>query len=99
MSTASLDHPHATHVTVTVSYGGLSKTFTVTPHQAVQSLLELALNAFQITNNRHTQSLWSAAGQELADAQSIEGAGLVEGAHVILRASQVKGGNVPVGTR
>jgi hypothetical protein len=35
----------------------------VTPHQTVHSLLELALNAFEIQSNRHTQSLYNATGE------------------------------------
>lgn len=90
--TSTLEHPPATHIEVVVSYAGLSKSFTVTPHQTVQSVLELSLNAFGIHSNRHIQSLYTAQGAELADAQSLEAAGIKEGAHLLLRPSQVKGG-------
>lgn len=85
---------HATKIDVVVSYSGLSETISVTTHQTVQSLLELALNAFGIHANRHTQSLYDANGVEMLDAQSIEAAGIIAGAHLLLRPSQVKGGAV-----
>ena len=49
----------------------ITKSFTVTPHQTINSLLERALNEFGVHNNRHTQSLFTEGGAELADAQSI----------------------------
>jgi hypothetical protein len=85
--------PTTKQIDVTVIYAGLTKSFTVTAHQTVQSLLDQALNAFGVHNNRHTQSLYSSAGAELADAQSLEAAGIVEGAQLLLRPSQVKGGS------
>lgn len=92
-SPTALEHPRATHIEVVVSYAGLSRTFPVTPHQTVQSLLELSLNAFGIHSNRHVQSLYTSGGIELADAQSLEAAGVEEGTHLLLRPSQVKGGS------
>lgn len=89
---AAPQHPANTQIKVTVTYAGLTKNFTVPPHQAVQALLEQALNAFGVHNNRHTQSLYSSAGAELADAQSLEAAGIKEGDQLLLRPSQVKGG-------
>lgn len=91
---ATAQAPSATHVEVSVTYGGLTKTFTVTPDQTVQSLLELALNAFGVHNNRHTQSLYSSGGAELSDGQSLEAAGIKSGDLLLLRPSQVKGGTV-----
>lgn len=84
--------PPATHIEVTVNYGGITKLFNVTPHQTVHSLLELALNAFGLNNNRHTQSLFTEAGAELADAQSLDAAGVGTGDTLLLRPSKVKGG-------
>jgi hypothetical protein len=91
--------PPKTHIEVTVTYAGLTKSFTVPPHQAVQALLEQALNAFGVHNNRHTQSLYSSAGAELADAQSLEAAGIEDGDQLLLRPSQVKGGATGPATR
>ena len=84
--------PPVTHLEVTVTYSGLTKVFSPTPHQTVQSLLELALNAFGIHNNRHTQSLYSAERGELADALSLKAAGVKDHDVLLLRPSQVKGG-------
>jgi hypothetical protein len=84
--------PPNTRLEVSINYSGITKTFTATPHQAVQSLLEAALNAFGVHNNRHTQSLFTEAGVELADAQSLEAAGVKAGATLLLRPSKVKGG-------
>lgn len=87
-------HHDVTQITVTVSYAGLSKHFSVNPHQSVQSLLEQALNAFGINSNRHAQSLYTEGGAELPDAQSLEVAGVKNGVHLLLRPSQVKGGAI-----
>lgn len=89
---AASRRPPGTHIEVSVNYAGITKPFTVTPHQTVNSLLELALNAFGVHNNRHTQSLFTDAGAELADAQSLEAAGVETGHVLLLRPSKVKGG-------
>jgi hypothetical protein len=91
-ATATPNSKVATHIEVTVNYAGITKPFTVTPHQTVHSLLELALNAFGVHNNRHTQSLFTEAGAELADAQSLEAAGVGTADVLLLRPSKVKGG-------
>lgn len=83
---------NTTHETVVVSYDGLTKTFEVSPHEAVRALLEKALNAFGVHNNRHTQSLYTTNGSELPDSESLATAGVTAGAHLLLRPSQVKGG-------
>ena len=88
----ALHRPPGTHIEVSVNYAGITKSFTVTPHQTVHSLLELALNAFGVINNRHTQSLFTEAGAELADAQSLDAAGVETGETLLLRPSKVKGG-------
>jgi hypothetical protein len=91
--TAPTNHaPTTNNWEVTVTYSGLTKAFTPTPHQTVHSLLELALNAFGIQNNRHTQSLYSADRGELADVLSLEAAGVKNHDVLLLRPSQVKGG-------
>ena len=77
---------------VNIIYAGLTKTFEPSPHETVEALLQQALNAFSITNNRHTMSLYSSAGVELADNQSLEAAGIKSGDALLLRPSQVKGG-------
>jgi hypothetical protein len=79
-------------IEVCVNYSGITKSITVTPNQTVNSLLELALNAFGVHNNRHTQSLFTEAGAELADAQSVDDAGIKNGDTLLLRPSKVKGG-------
>jgi hypothetical protein len=81
-----------TQIDVDVIYAGLTKSFEVVPNQSVESLLDLSLNAFGIQANRHTQSLYSSAGVELADAQNLKDAGIKDGTQLLLRPSQVKGG-------
>lgn len=97
MSATSATAQRAAQIEVVVSYAGLSRTFAVTPHQTVQSLLELALNAFGIQANRHTQSLYTVDGAELADRQSLEEAGVQDDVKLLLRPSQVKGGAAAAG--
>lgn len=84
--------PPATHIEVTVNYAGVTKSFTVPATQTVNALLERALNEFGVHNNRHTQSLFTAQGVELADIQSLAHAGVADGATLLLRPSKVKGG-------
>ena len=83
-------HDLPTTFTVTITYNGLSKPFTVAPAQSVLSLIETALDAFDVRDNRHLQALYSPAG-ELADG-SLHAAGVNKGAHLLLRPSQVRGG-------
>ena len=89
---AAPHRPPGTKIEVSIAYVGITKTLLVTPHQTVQSVLELALNAFGVHNNRHTQSLFTEAGVELADAQSVADAGIKDADRLLLRPSKVKGG-------
>ncbi len=85
------DKPAHGKIDVTITYAGLTKPFTVKPDQTVQSLLALALTTFCVHTNPHTQSLFSTKG-ELADAQTLAAAAVVDGDHLLLRPSEVKGG-------
>ena len=85
------DHP--THgLTVVIIYNGLDRPVSAEPNQAVQALLELAMNAFGVHQNRHLMALWTEAGVELQLNQSVQQAGIVDGTRVLLRPSAVRGG-------
>jgi hypothetical protein len=84
--------PSPVHITVTVTYNGLSRDFPVTSKQASRSLLEHALQAFGVQNNAHIHSLFTTAGVELTDSQSLEDAGVVDKATLLLRPSTIRGG-------
>lgn len=85
-------HASATHIDVIVVYNGLSKTFTVPPTEASRALLERALREFGVQQNAHLNSLFTQDGVELADAQSLTDAGVVNGTRLLLRPSQIRGG-------
>lgn len=78
--------------TVVVTYNGEDKSIDYKPHDKVKEVLERAMNAFGITNNRHVLSLFTEAGAELPDDESMEAAGITPGEVLVLRQSTVKGG-------
>lgn len=77
---------------VVVTYNGEDKSIDYKPHEKVKEVLERAMNAFGITNNRHLLSLFTEAGAELADDELMEAAGVTPGEVLVLRQSTVKGG-------
>ena len=77
---------------VNVFYGAESKPFDYSPHEELRALLARAIAAFHITSNQHLMSLFTEAGQELADNVSIEASGVTPGETLVLRQSSVKGG-------
>ena len=77
---------------VVVTYNGEDKSIDYKPHDKVKDVLERAMNAFGITNNRHLLSLFTEAGAELPDDESMEAAGVTPGEVLVLRQSTVKGG-------
>lgn len=77
---------------VTVVYNGVPKSVTVNPKQAVQAVLQHALNEFGIHQNRDNFALFKATGQELPLGDSAESAGISEGEQLLLRPRRVSGG-------
>jgi hypothetical protein len=77
---------------VTVSYNGIDKAIDCQPNAAMQALLEHALNAFGVHDNRHVMALWTEPGAELPNEGSAEDAGVHPGEVLILRPSAVRGG-------
>lgn len=85
--------PAAVRFAVIINYGGLERELEVTGHEAVQSVLERAMNLFDVTANRHTLALFDEANRELTDlSESAEKAGIKKGSKLVLRQSQVRGG-------
>jgi hypothetical protein len=85
-------HVPATQSTVTVTFNGQDVAISFQPQEAVQAVLERALNAFNVTSNRHLMSLFTEAGTELTDSMSMQAAGINPGDVLVLRQSKVKGG-------
>jgi hypothetical protein len=78
---------------VIINYGGLEQELEVNGHEAVQSVLERAMNEFHITSNRHVLALFDEGNRELTDlSQSATDAGVKKGSKLVLRQSQVRGG-------
>ncbi|MDP1912387.1 DUF2604 domain-containing protein [Brevundimonas sp.] len=80
-------------ITITVIYNGAPMPLEVSVNQALQAVLQDALQLFGIGAG---PLLFNEAGQELALNQSVKDAGLVEGSRVLLRPRAVAGG-VPCG--
>ena len=83
-------HPH--QFEVTVLYNGVPKKFEVRCDELVQRLLGLARQAFGPVNNPHLLGLYTKAGVELKDDQTIEAAGVKPHEELLLRPSSVRGG-------
>lgn len=80
-------------IVVGVSYNGLTKEFEVEKSTAsVQSLLAKTISAFGIHNQPHLLSLFTEAGVELPDDESLAAAGVAPGDKLLLRPGAVKGG-------
>ncbi len=83
-------HPH--QFEVTVLYNGVLKRFEVRRDELVQRLLDQARQAFGPINNPHLLGLFTKAGVELKDDQTIEAAGVKPHEELLLRPSVVRGG-------
>jgi hypothetical protein len=80
-------------ITVDVVYNGVTKVFEFQPQQTVQSVLEQAMNAFGIRDQRHLQALFREDNTEVTPENvSLKDAGIVEGTVLAPRPSRVKGG-------
>lgn len=77
---------------VTVLYDGVKKKFEVRLDETVKKLLDQAIKEFGPLPNPHTLSLFTEAGVELPDAQTIKEAGIKPHDELLLRPSKVKGG-------
>ena len=83
----------ANHLTIIIIYNGLERPITADSNETVQALLEQAMNAFGVHQNRHLMALWTEAGVELLPlTESLKQAGVIEGSRLLLRPSAVRGG-------
>lgn len=83
-------HPH--QFEVTVLYNGVPKKFEVRRDELVQRLLDQARQAFGPITNPHLLGLFTQAGVEIRDDQTIEAAGVKPHEELLLRPSSVRGG-------
>jgi hypothetical protein len=77
---------------VKVAYNGVPREIEVKTEERIEHVLKAAIAAFGNPPNPHTLALFTTDGRELADAQTVEEAGLKPGQELILRTSTVKGG-------
>jgi hypothetical protein len=77
---------------VRVLYNGVTKTFEVRPNELVRRLLDQALQAFGPIPNPHLLGLFTEAGVELQDNQTIKAAGAKPDEELLLRPSSVRAG-------
>ncbi|MET4388527.1 hypothetical protein ABIB73_004290 [Bradyrhizobium sp. F1.4.3] len=90
---ASSEAPKPGHpFKVTVLYNGLTKEFEVRDQQLVQQLLEEARQKFGPINNAHLLGLFTQAGVELNDGQTVGAADVKPGDVLLMRPSTVRGG-------
>ena len=75
--------------TVTVSYGGVNKTLEVNRNQAVQAVFAHAMGLFHSPAGNLGLFL---GATELQLNQSVEQAGIIAGATLLLRPREVRGG-------
>jgi hypothetical protein len=88
-----MNAPATAKFLVIINYGGIERELEVNQHEAVQAVLERAMNLFDITSNRHMLALFDSSNRELTDlAKSVEDTGLTKGTKLVLRQSQVRGG-------
>lgn len=78
--------------TLVVIYNGVDKPLEFNPRQAVQAILQHAIQLFGVTQQPHLLSLFREDGTKVEEPQSAEDAGLREGTKLYLRPDQVKGG-------
>lgn len=82
----------ATKFDIRILYNGVTESLHVEGHEQVTAVLERAMNAFHITQNRHILALFRPDGTEVAEGQSVTQAGIVPDELLGLRPSAVKGG-------
>ena len=85
-------------IDVAVVYNGVTKTIQVNLNQAVQAVLQHALNEFGVQQNRDNFGLFNANGQELNTSSSAQDAGITATSQLLLRPRQVRGGVWASGT-
>ncbi len=89
---AAKGQPLSNLVEVTVAYNGVTKTIKVNLNEAVQAVLQQALNEFGIHQNRENFVLVNAGGQELNNGSSARDAGITADTQLLLRPRQVRSG-------
>ncbi len=77
---------------VAVTYNGVTQEVVANPNQAVQALLQHALNAFGIKEGRENFGLFTREGVEVNLESSVEAAGVDAESQLLLRPRRVSGG-------
>jgi hypothetical protein len=86
------EEKHRDQFEVTVLYNGVRKKFEVRRDELVQRLLDQSRQAFGPIPAPHLLGLFTKAGVELKDEQTIETAGVKPHEELLLRPSSVRGG-------
>lgn len=93
MNTVAMEAKSENKFDIVVIYNGVQKPLTVNENQAIQAVLQHAINLFGSLPNPHTLSLFTESGAELQDNTHVRDTPDVKtGARLLLRPSQVKGG-------
>jgi hypothetical protein len=79
-------------IDVAIVYNGVTKTVQVNLNQAVDAVLQHALNEFGIHDNRANFALFNANGQPINASSSANDAGISATSQLLLRPRQVSGG-------
>jgi hypothetical protein len=90
--TTEVHSPNATKLTVL--YNGRTAQLHYAPHETVGTLLQRALHHFDIHGAGDELALFTIAGAELPDGQTLAGAGVGPGEELILRQRVVRGGRL-----
>jgi hypothetical protein len=77
---------------IQVTFNGISEPLKVNAHEQVQAVLARALNTFDIQQDRERYRLFTADNRELDPHQSVQQAGIAEGALLALRPRSAGGG-------
>lgn len=84
---------HPQKFKVEVIYNGVRKPFEVRAHELVSDLRARAIKEFGPIPQPHLLGLFTEAGQELDDKQTLRAAGVKPHETLLLRPSKVRGGN------
>ena|SRR5579871_6480921 len=84
--------PHPEKFEVLIIYNGLTKPVPVTTQELIKVVLQKAIALFGSPPNPHTLALFTEAGRELPESETVKQVDLHPGEKLLLRPRAVKGG-------
>lgn len=79
-------------IDIAISYNGIDKPLTVSRDELIGDVRNRAVSLFGIAENQHLLGLFSVAGGELSDAETVKDAKVKNGTKLLLRPSAVRAG-------